>query len=104
MSWQVLHAPAQIQEASHPRMVKVETGLVEMPLWRVFRVFPLPGAHQAGQTSDTLLVKAKHLAHFPGGRPPAVGDHIGRHGRPQLAVTLVDILNDALPLVPAGQI
>ena len=54
--------------------------------------------------SSVVLVEAQRLAHFARGRAAAIGDDVGGHGGAELAVALVDVLDDALALVAAGQV
>ena len=48
--------------------------------------------------------KPEHLADLARRGPAAIGDDVGGHGRAELAVALVDVLNDALALIAARQI
>jgi hypothetical protein len=48
--------------------------------------------------------EAEHLSDVADGRTAAVGDDIGGHGGAELAVALVDVLNDALALIAAGKV
>ena len=53
---------------------------------------------------ERFIVEAQRLADFARRRPSAIGDDVRSHGRAELAVALVDVLNDALALIAAGQI
>ena len=50
------------------------------------------------------FVEAQRLADFARGGASAIGDDVGGHGGAELAVALVDVLDDALALVAAGQV
>ncbi len=54
--------------------------------------------------SISALIEAERLPHFARRAPAAIGDHVGRHAGAVLAVALVDVLNDALAAIAAGQI
>ena len=54
--------------------------------------------------SSVVDFEAERLADLARGGAAAVGDDVGGHGRAELAVALVDVLDDALALVAAGQV
>ncbi len=49
-------------------------------------------------------IEAQRLADFARGGASAIGDDVGGHGRAEFAVALVDVLDDALALIAAGQV
>ena len=51
-----------------------------------------------------VRIEAHHLTHFASGHAVAISDNVGSHGGPALAVMLIDVLDDALAFVAAGQI
>ena len=57
-----------------------------------------------GQAIRAFRDRTQRLADFARRGAAAIGDDVGGHGRAQLAVALVDILNGALALIAAGQI
>ena len=101
---QILHGLVQLQKFAYARILQVQVGVAEMPFGRIAGVLPFPRPHQARQAIQRHHLKSQRFAHLARRRLPAIGNHIGRHGRAQLAVALVDILNGALPLLAAGQV
>ncbi len=104
MPRQILHRQIQLEEFSDARIRQIEAGISELPLRRVFRIFPLPAADQAGKPVERCDLESQRLAHLARRRPSAVRDDVGGHGRAQLSVALVDILDDALALVARWQV
>src|SRR5205807_900860 len=82
----------------------IQARVLKLALGRVFGILPFPGANQSRQAIDRRHLEAQRLADLARSRAPAIGDDIGGHGGAQLAVPLVNILNDALALVAAGQV
>ncbi len=104
MSRQVLHRDAKLEELANARMLQIKSRIAKLPLQRVAGVLVFPRTHQSSQAGERLLIEAQHLAHLTRSRTAAVGDHIGRHGRTQLAVALIHVLNCPLALIPAGKV
>src|SRR5208283_5028088 len=104
MARQVLHGHAKLKELAHARMPQIEAGVAKLPLQRVARISVLPRAHQPSQAVEGFAVEAERLANFARRRASAISDDVGRHGRPQLAVALIDVLDDTLALTAAGEI
>src|SRR5579883_3281837 len=86
------------------RMAQVETCVAELPFERIAGIAIFPGADETRQAIEGFLVKGKHFAHFARGGFTAIGDDVCGHGRAQLAIALINILNGALALIPAGEI
>ena len=63
-----------------------------------------PGGDGGGNFVQRFRIEAQRLAHFARGRAAAIGDDVGGHGGAELAVALVDVLDDALALIAAGQV
>ena len=101
---QILHGLVQVQKFAYARILKVQAGIAEMPLGRVAGVLPFPRPHQTRQAIQRHNFEAQRLAHLARRRFPAIRNYVGRHGRAQLAVALVDILDGALALIAAGQV
>ena len=79
--------------------------LAQIPCERLFGIDELELAHHAAPGAiDLVLREPKHLADFARGAPAAIRDHVGRHRRAELAVALVDVLDDALAPIAARQI
>src|SRR5919108_5040697 len=85
-------------------MPQIETGIAELLLQRVVGPLPLPRAHQPRKLRDGFVVEAQRLAHLACRRAPAISDHVGGHGRAQLAVALIYVLDHALALIAARQV
>ena len=104
MTRQVLHREVELEELADARIFDIEAGIAELLLRRVGGVLPLPGANQAREARDRLLVEAHHLADVARRRAAAVGDDVRRHGGAALAEVFVDVLDGALAAVAAGQV
>src|SRR5690242_8103531 len=59
---------------------------------------------QAGETAERFLVEVQCLTDFARRRAPTISDAVGRHGRAEFAVALVDVLNCLLAFVATRQI
>ncbi len=58
----------------------------------------------AAEIFERFRIEAQRLAHFSRGHAVAVGDDVGGHGGAELAVTLVDVLDNFFAFVAAGQV
>ncbi len=104
MPRQILDAFAQLPVFPDPRMVQVEAHLLKM-IFEVIRwTAPFAAVHDARKLVEGPLIKSERFAHFPRRGAVAIGDDIRSHRRPELAVTLVDVLNRLLSLIPARQV
>ncbi len=101
---QVLHSQIQLEKFADARVAQIQAGIAELALGRVFRIFPFPRAHQAGELLDRCDLEPQRLAHLARRRTAAIRDDVGGHGRAQLAVAIVDVLDDALALVARRQV
>ena len=104
MAREVLNRQAELEEFADLQMLEIEAGVAELARERVARVLVFPGADQAGEAIQGFGIERERFADFARGGAPAVGDDVGGHGRAQLAVALIDILDGALALVAAGEI
>ena len=104
MARQVLHGDIQLEEFANAAVARIETGFVELALGGVARILPLPSARQARQARHCGLIEAQRFADFARGRASAIGDDVGGHGGAEFAIALVDILDDALAPIAAGQV
>ena len=104
MPRQVLQAHAQLQIFTHARMPQIKTGIAELLFQGIVRPLPLPRAHQSRKLIDGFGIEAQRLAHLARRRAPAISDDVGGHGRTQLAVALIDVLDHPLALIAAGQV
>src|SRR5436305_4182693 len=85
-------------------MREIESGIAEAAVECVVLVAEFPGGNRGGNFGERFRIKSQRLAHFAGGHAIAIGDDVGGHGGAALAISLVDVLNDFLPLVTAGKI
>ena len=95
----------QLQKFAHARIARGrsrprETG-ARACRWDPSIPTPAPGSDRRSSVAD---FEAQRLADFARGRAAAIGDDVGGHGRAQLAVALVDVLDGALALIAAGQV
>ena len=104
MARQILNPHGQFEILGDARMANIETGVLKGVRHGVGLAAPLPLAHQARQPPQRVLVEAQRLAGFARRRFAAIGDDVGRHGRAQLAVALVDVLDGLLALLFRGQV
>ena len=104
MPRQILDHQAEIEKFADQRMSRIEAGIVKLAGERVVCIFIFPGAHQAGQAIERFRLEGQSFADFARRRTPAIGDHVGGHGRAQFSVAFVDVLNGAFALISAGQI
>ena len=104
MARQILHRFAQLKIFAQTRMAQVQPGVVEAMVERVMSIAIFPGGDGGRNFVQCFRIEAQGLAHFAPRHAVAIGDDIGSHGGAAFAVTLVQILNDALALVAAGQI
>ena len=85
-------------------MAQVESGIAKLALQRVAGIFVLPRTHQPGEAVQSFFIEAQRLADLARGGASAIGNDVGGHGRAELAVALVDILDGLLALIAAGQV
>ena len=85
--------------------MQIEPGIAKLALERVVRILAIPRwPTRLDKPSERLVVEAQRLAHFARRRPAAISDDVGGHRRAELSVALINVLNDALALIAAGQI
>ena len=78
--------------------------MTELLLHCVGGSFPLPRTNQRGEAIQNLDIEAQRLTYFAGGRASAIGDNVRRHSGSMRAVLRINVLNDALALIAAGQV
>jgi hypothetical protein len=66
-------------------------GLVLLP------PFPIPD--EPGETARRLFIEAEGFGNLTGSGLAAIGDDVGGHGCPELAIALIDILDRLFALV-----
>ena len=104
MPGKVEHADGQLQVLGDAGMVQVESGLPEVVLHRVGGTLPLKGTDQPGKPGLHVGIKAERLAHFASGRAATIGNDVGAHGCPKLAVACIDVLDGTLAIVAGWQV
>src|SRR4051794_5335571 len=85
-------------------MSQVKTSIAELASERVFGSFVFPRSDYRCETAERFIVEAHSLPDFARGKTSAIGNNVRRHGRAQFPVTLIDVLNDTLPLIATGQV
>ena len=85
-------------------MARIKACLLEVTGERVVFPAPLPVAYQTGEARELIFGEAERLADFACGGAAALADDVGGHGGAELAVALVDVLNDLLALIAGRQI
>ena len=97
--------PVELEEFAHARIVRGRSRLRGIcARWCLSGSFHSQACARLRELFERGDFEAQRLAHFARGRAPAIGDDVGGHGRAQLAVALVDILDGALALIAAGKI
>src|SRR5713226_8715298 len=104
MPRQILNAFAQLPVFLDARMIQVESHLLKMIFEVIGWTAPFAAVHYARKLVEGLLIESERFAHFPRGGAVPIGDDVRRHRRPELAVTLIDVLNRLLSLVSARQV
>ena len=104
MAWQILDPAPQLRERPHPRPVERQAGRLSVAPERLVRIGELEVVHRLRQPVDLGGVQRQRLTDVARGATTAIRDHIGGHRRPQAAIFLVHVLNDALAAVAARQI
>ena len=85
-------------------MLQIKARMTEMILHRVGGTLPFKGANHRGQSSQSVRIKAKSLAHLARSGASAIGDDVRRHGGAQLAIALINVLDGALAIVSARKV
>ena len=104
MARQILNHDAQLEKFADLQVLEVEAGVSELAREGVVGILVFPGADEAGEAIQSFGIERKRFADFARGGAAAIGDDVGGHGRAELAVALVDVLNGALALIAAGEV
>ena len=104
MARQAPDIEAEPQPVLDARVAAVEADFPRLMEQVVVAVHVLEPADALRELADHLFRESEDLAHLPHGALAAIGDDIGRHAGPALAVALVNVLDHALALVPGRQI
>ena len=104
MARHVLQRDDDVEKFADFQVVEVEAGFAELFLLCVLRVVITPHGGEARDFVERGDIEAEDFAGFARGEASAIGDDVGGHGRAVLAVALVDVLDDALALIAAGEI
>ena len=100
----VLHGEAQLVIFAQARMLEIKPGIAEAAVEFVILVAELPGGDRGGNLVERFRIESQRLSHFPCCHAVAIGDDVRGHGSAALAITPVDVLNDLLAFIPAGQV
>src|SRR5215212_8744060 len=100
----ILQFAPQAAELLKPAVVGIEPCFAEVASEGLVRIDELELAHEPRQPIDLAAADAERLAELTGRAAAAIRDDIGRHRGTQLAVVLVDVLDDAFSLIAARQI
>src|SRR5689334_18452117 len=101
---EVLNLLPQLAEALNRRVLAVEAGVAQIAREGFFRIDPLELVHHLGERVDQAGLDREDLADLAGSAPAAVGDDVCCHRSAEPSVLLIDVLNDALAPIAAGQI
>ena len=96
---QVLHAQTKLQIFRNTWMRKVEARSPEVVAHGVACAAPFKLAHHAGKPAQRLFIESKRLAYFARSRLAAIRNHVRRHGRAKLSITLIHVLQRLFALV-----
>src|SRR5436309_15941767 len=104
MPGQIDYSPAQTKEAIDPGVIEVEPSLAKIVIEGVVRSAPFPGTRSRGKSGERVWIETQDLPHFACCQFRAIGNDIGSHSSPVLAVALVNILNHAFAFISARQV
>src|ERR1035441_9958141 len=104
MPRQILRGQTQLEIFANSRMRKIEPGIAQTAVERIVLVLEFPGCYRRRNPLQRVGIESQRLPHLPLAPTIWIRDHIGGHGRYTLSITLIDVLDYALPLVPTGQI
>src|SRR5260370_27744364 len=104
MPWQVDHAFTELKKAANSRVIEIEASSAKIVVKGIVRTSPFPGTRGGRETTQRVWLEAQDLAHLPRCQLRTIGDNVGRHGCAALAIPLVNVLDDTLPLVAARYI
>ena len=104
MTRQILHRFAQLKIFAQAGMSQIQAGIAEAVVESVVSIAIFPGGNRGGNFVQSLRIEAQRLAHFPPRHAIAISNDVGGHGRAAFTVAFVQILDNALALVAAGQI
>ena len=101
---QILDAAPEPGEVLHARLGGIAAGLAQVREQAVARIRVLPVAHELGEPLDRVGGQPQGLADLARRAAPAIGDHVGGHGRAEAPVALVDVLDHRFAPVAARQV
>ncbi len=104
MARHVLQGYDDIEKFADLQVVEVEAGFAELFFLCVFFVVIAPHGGEGGNFVERGHIEAEDFARFARGEASAIRDDVGGHGGAVFSVALVDVLNDALALIAAGEI
>src|SRR5579872_221943 len=104
MSRQILHRDTQLEIFAKPRMLQIEPCITKSMIEGIVLIAVFPGRNCSRNFIERLGIESQSFAHLPPRHSAAISNDVGRHGRTALAITLVQILNDAFALIATRQI
>src|SRR4051812_50222847 len=85
-------------------MTQIQSCIVKAMVERIMSIAIFPGGNGGRNFVQSFGIETQSLAHFTSRHAIAIGDDVGSHGGAAFAITFVQILNDALALIAAGEI
>src|SRR5579884_2040489 len=104
MARKILYSLEQLDELRDAWMVHMESGVAEHGIRRNRWIVPAPVRHDAGQAVEVTGLEPERLADITRSGAAAIRNHVCRHCRAALTVSLIEMLNDTLALITAGQV
>src|SRR5262245_19889519 len=102
--WQILDVQTQFEKLSNARITHVKTCNAELFFESVEFIFVFKMADESGETIERFCIEAHHLADFARSGFASIRNDVCGHGCAKSAVSLIDVLNGAFPLIAAGKI
>ena len=104
MARQILDGCIELHEFGNTLVRRIELGVAELALDGFPLILEPPLRDDARELAEFVWREAEDLADIARGAASAIADDICSHRRAMFAVTLVDVLNDALPLIAARKV
>src|SRR5262249_43493522 len=101
---QVLDLSPQAAEERNRRVERVETGVAQIALERLFGIDELEVVHHLREPVDEIRLDRQRLAHLARGAPAAIRDDVRRHRGTPLPTLPMDVLVDAPGPTPVREI
>src|SRR5580765_7931419 len=104
MTWHVLKPFTEIEAFGNPVVSGIETCGREMTVKCVIGSSPLKIANHGGKLIQCFRIEPKYLADLTSGQPSTISNNVCRHGRAELPISLIHILDCLFTVFTAGQI